>query len=183
MTGNIVATRYAKALFSLGREAGKGELDKYASSLDGLGAAFSKSPSLVEVFCSSMFTQAEKRKVLTKLGKSLSLHKTVVNFCLLLSERRRMNAFPDIVSAFQALLDAENGTIRGKLLTAIDLDEAKRTAYKAELEKKAGTKLELEFGVAPEILGGVVLKVGDKVLDASLRAQLSILKDSIKRGE
>ena len=183
MTGNIVATRYAKALFALGRKAGKGELDKFASSLNGIGEAYSKSPALAEVFCSSVFTQDEKRKVLTKLSKSLSLHKTVVNFCLLLSERRRMNVLPDIVTAFQALLDVEKGTIRGKLLTAIALDEAKRTAYQAELEKKAGTKLELEFGVAPEILGGVVLKVGDKVLDASLRAQLSILKDSIKRGE
>ena len=183
MTGNIVATRYAKALFSLGQKAGMGELDKYASSLGYLGDAVSKSPALAEVFCSSMFTQNEKRKVLTKLGKSLSLHKTVINFCLLLSERRRMNVLSDIVSAFQSLLDAEKGTIRGKLLTAIDLDDAKRAAYLAELEKKAGTKLELEFGVAPEILGGVILKVGDKVLDASLRAQLSILKDSIKRGE
>ena len=68
-------------------------------------------------------------------------------------------------------------------MTAVELAEAKRVQVKAALEQQAGRKLELTFSVNKDILGGVVLKVGDRVLDASLRAQLGILKDNIKRGE
>ena len=68
-------------------------------------------------------------------------------------------------------------------MTAIELANAKRDKVKAQLEAQAGRKLELGFSVDKNILGGVVLKVGDRILDASLRAQLGILKDNIKRGE
>jgi len=94
-----------------------------------------------------------------------------------------MGSIDGIADAFDTLLDVKNGVIRGEILTAVELEGQKQEAVLSDLEKKAGRKLALQFGVAPEILGGVVLKVGDKVMDASLRAQLSILKDSIKRGE
>ena len=65
----------------------------------------------------------------------------------------------------------------------MELTEDKQAAIRATLEQKAGTGIELGFDVDPDILGGVVLKVGDKVLDASLRAQLAILRETFKRGE
>ena len=183
MTGNIIANRYAKALFSLGCQTGDKALNAYAGSLGKLRKAVQVNPSLAQVFRSPIFTLSEKRNVLTKLAKSLSLDKTVHNFCLLLAEKNRMDSIEGIASAFDTLLDARNGIIRGEILTAVELEGQKQEAVLSDLEKKAGRKLALQFGVAPEILGGVVLKVGDKVMDASLRAQLSILKDSIKRGE
>ena len=75
------------------------------------------------------------------------------------------------------------GIIRGKLTTAISLTQAEQKTYKAELEKKAGSPIELTFDVDDSILGGVVLKVGDRVLDASLRAQLENLRETFKRGK
>ena len=70
-----------------------------------------------------------------------------------------------------------------KLTTAISLTQAEQKTYKAELEKKAGSPIELTFDVDDSILGGVVLKVGDRVLDASLRAQLENLRETFKRGK
>ena len=67
--------------------------------------------------------------------------------------------------------------------TAFALADARQDQIKVKLEKQSGKKLVLSFAVDPSIIGGVVLKVGDKVLDASLRAQLEILKEQIKRGE
>ena len=64
-----------------------------------------------------------------------------------------------------------------------ELSEERKSAIQANLEKQAGKKLELSFATDKDILGGIVLKVGDKVMDASLKAQLQILKENIKRGE
>jgi F-type H+-transporting ATPase subunit delta len=183
LTGNIVARRYAQALFDLGRKSGLPELEGYASALGELRSALVESPDLVRVFHNPIFTSEEKKKVVKKLAGKLKIKGTILNFCLLLADKDRLAEFPGIADAFDRMLDAEKGVVRGQLLTAVPLDEAKQAQVIKQLEKKAKRTLVLEFGVTPEILGGVVLKVGDQVLDASLRAQLSILKDTIKRGE
>ena len=64
-----------------------------------------------------------------------------------------------------------------------ELNEERKSAIKARLEEQAGKKLELDFETDKDILGGIVLKIGDKVMDASLKAQLQVLKENIKRGE
>ena len=183
MTGNIIARRYARALFALGKKSGLPELEGYASSLEDMRSALAQSPDLVRVFRNPIFTAEEKKKVIGKLAAKLKLKGTILDFCLLLADKNRLREFDGIVSMFSDLLDAEKGVLRGELLTAVALEAEKQAEIVKELEKKAKRTLVLEFGVSPEILGGVVLKVGDQVMDASLRAQLSILKDTIKRGE
>lgn len=183
MTGNIIARRYAGALFALGRKSGLPELEGYASSLEALRSVLTESPDLARVFKNPIFTAEEKKSVVKKIAAKLKIKGTILDFCLLLAEKNRLREFDGIVSTFGALLDAEKGVVRGELLTAVELEQAKRDEIVKQLESKAKRTLVLEFGVSPEILGGVVLKVGDQVMDASLRAQLSILKDTIKRGE
>ena len=183
MTGNIVAHRYARALFALGKKSGLPELESYAASLAGMRQALTASPDLVRVFRNPIFSIAEKKKLVGSIAKKIKLEGPTLNFCLLLAEKGRLDCLEAIATVFDELLDAEKGVLRGKLLTAINLDQAKQAAITAQLETTAKRSLTLEFGVEPEILGGVVLKVGDQVMDASLRAQLSILKDTIKRGE
>jgi len=183
LTGNIVARRYAQALFALGKQTGLPELESYASSLGALSSALQASPDLNRVFKTPILTADEKKKVVTDLAGKLQIEGTILNFLKLLADKNRLRDLSGIAAVFGELLDAEKGVLRGKLLTAVKLDQKKQEAVVKQLEKKAKRTLVLEFGVSPEILGGVVLKVGDKILDASLRAQLSILKDTIKRGE
>jgi len=183
LTGNIAARRYAQALFSLGRKTGLPELEGYAESLGALRSTLAESPDLVRVFKNPIFTHEEKKKVIEKLAAKFKLKGTIVNFFRLLADKDRLRELEDICDRFNRLLDAEKGVVRGTLLTAVPLNEEKRTAVVRQLEEKAERTLVLEFGVSPEILGGVVLKIGDQVMDASLRAQLSILKDTIKKGE
>lgn len=183
MTGNIAARRYARALFALGKKTGLPELESYAASLGAMRSALAESPDLVRVFKNPIFSNDEKRKVIDKLAAKLKPKGTILNFFRLLADKDRLRELDGISAIFDQLLDAEKGVVRGELLTAVPLDEEKRSAVVKQLEKKAKRTLVLEFGVSPEIIGGVVLKVGDQVMDASLRAQLSILKDTIKRGE
>mgnify|MGYP003248871010 CR=1 FL=1 len=171
MTDAIVARRYAGAIFALGKQQGDEALSRYGSDLAALGDMLAASPKLDAALKSPVISIDEKKAVMGKLLKKIKADKTVSNFCLLLADKERL-----------AYLDAK-GIIRGTLTTAVELTDNKRAELKAELEKKAGASIELAFDVDASILGGVVLKVGDRVLDASLRAQLAILRETFKRGE
>lgn len=183
MTGNVVARRYAKALFAFGEKKGPAELEAYGKELSQLAGVLAGSPDAMRFFKSPVFSTDEKKAVLGKLLESVAVSPSMKNFCDLLADKNRLPFLPDIADAFGKLLDALKGVVRGRVVTAVELPEARRIDIKNKLEKQAGKQLELDYAVDKGILGGIVLKVGDRVLDASLRAQLDILKETIKRGE
>jgi len=183
LTGNIIARRYAKALYALGKKKGDAELAVYGKDLDALTEVLEAAPVLLKVFANPVVGAEEKKSALMAVVEKLSLSPMVRNFLGLLAEKERLSYLPEIAAYFKTLLDASLGVVRGKLMTAVALAEPRQDEIKAKLESQTGKKLELTFGVDSSILGGVVLKVGDKVLDASIRAQLEILKDQIKRGD
>ncbi len=183
MTGNIAARRYARALFALGKSSGMPELETCSTNLAALQEAIALSPDLLRVFKNPIFSTDEKKKVLQKLASKLGIKGIVLNFCLLLADKGRLGDIESIIFAFDSLLDEEKGIMRGELYTAVSLEPERQTEITARLEAQLKRSLVLKFGVMPEILGGFVLKVGDLMQDAGLRTQLSILKDTIKRGE
>lgn len=183
MTGNIVARRYAKALFALGEKKGKTELDAYGKDLAQLAEVLDQSPDVLGFFKNPVFSATEKKAVLEKILGKVSVQPLVKDFCDLLADKGRLSSLQDIADDFAIFLDEVQGVLRGKLVTAVDLSKDRKAELQAQLEKQTGSKVSLDYDVDKEILGGVVLKVGDKVLDASLRAQLEILKETIKRGE
>lgn len=183
MNGDIVAGRYAHALFSLGQEKGLETLEQYGTVMNALGQSLAGAPELVRVFAAPVITIAEKRRVIAELLGRVHADETIHRFCLLLADKERLALLQDIAAVFGRLLDTAKGIVRGKLVTAVSLDDKRRESLVKKLEKGTKQKLLLSFEVDPALLGGVVLTVGDKVLDASLKAQLNILKDTIKRGE
>ncbi|MDR1490979.1 MAG: F0F1 ATP synthase subunit delta [Desulfovibrio sp.] len=183
MTGDIVARRYARALFALSRGKGLAALENCASALSALRLALDLSPDLREAFKNPAFTAAEKKKILETLAPRLDMRGTVLVFCKLLADKNRLRDFSAIADSFNALLDAEKNIVRGELYTAVPLDDAQKAELSRRLGEKGACELELKFNVSPEILGGLVLRIGDRVMDASLRAQLTILKDAISKGE
>ncbi len=182
MTDTVIARRYANALFAIGKKAGMASLEKYGSGLSQLDSLLQGSPELDKVFKSPVVTAEEKKKVLGRVLKDLDADSTMSNFCLLLADKNRLSNLRRIASCYGTLLDTEKGVIRGHLLTAVKLDAKRQGTIKKQLEGKAGKSLELTFAVDSSILGGVVLKVGDRVMDASVRAQLAILREIIKRA-
>lgn len=183
MTDSVVARRYANALFSIGKKSDKQSLEDYGKTLSSLVELLVLSPDLDKVFKSPVVTTAEKSKIIGKLLSKIKADKVTNNFCLLLADKNRLSYLQQISAYYSVLLDEEKGVVRGRLLTAVSLDAKKQGTIKDMLEKKSTMKLELAFDVDKAILGGVVLKIGDRVMDASLRAQLAILRDTIKRGE
>ena len=183
MSGNIVARRYAKALFTVGQKQGAAELETYGKQLAELSGALAESPEAVRFFRNPVFSVEEKKVVLGQIIEKLGLTKSLSNFVNLLADKSRLVSLPEIAEDFKAMLDELNGIVSGKLVTAVALSDTRKVELKERLEKQTGKKLVLDFDTNAEILGGIVLQIGDSVLDASLRAQLNILKETIKRGE
>ncbi len=183
MTGNVVARRYAKALFAVAQKGGTKDLDVYGKDLAGLADVLDTTPEALGFFKNPTFDASEKKAVLGALLAKLSVNPTVKNFCDLLADKDRLPVLPAIAEVYKKMLEDVQGVVSGSLVTAVELPETRQNQIREELTRKAGKTLELDFAVDKEILGGVILKVGDKVLDASLRAQLHILKEQIKRGE
>lgn len=183
ITGNTVSRRYATALFNLGREAGQGEMEKYGATLNDLCRTMEENPSLAEVFHNPILSSENKKSVVTALLADLQSDEQVRRFCQLLADKDRLDLVPAIAKDYTDLVYQARGIDRGVLTTAVELDAERKTAITKQLEKQTKRKLELAFVVDASILGGIVLKIGDMVLDASLRAQLENLRDAIKRGE
>lgn len=183
MIGNIVARRYARALFSLGKEQGDAELIAYGKNLSGLVEALKESPQLDRIFRNPVFKAEEKKAVLDAILSKIEPKQMVINFCHLLADNNRLSFFAEIEAFYAQLLDEHQGVSRGEVVTAIKLDKDLKDKLKSSLEEKVSRQLVLEYAVDPSILGGLVLKVGDRVMDASLRAQLVAMKETIKRGE
>ena len=182
MTDTVVARRYASALFSLGRREGGDALSRHGACLAALGEMVAEETKLASVLKSPVIGVEEKKGILGALLDKLGADKTMRNFCFLLADKERLASLRQIADWYGILLDEANGVLRGKVITAIKLTKEKQEKLRAELAKKSGGDIELTFSVDPEILGGMVLAVGDKVLDSSLRAQLGILRETFKRG-
>ncbi len=182
MNDAVIARRYAEALFSLSRREGGDAAERHGQCLAGLAGMIGLEPRLAQTLKSPVVSIAEKKAVLKELLKYLDSDVTMSNFCNLLADKGRLGALLSIERCYRDLLDASRGVVRGKVTTAIQLTPAKQDRLREELKKRIGSDIELQFDVDAEILGGMVLAVGDKVLDSSLRAQLGILRKSLIRG-
>ena len=183
MTGSHIARSYARALLAVGNKLGPDTVENCKKDLLQFKEAVTLSPELAKVFKNPIITKDEKVGVVKALSEKLDVSPTMRNFAQLLAEKGRFDLVDVITDVYTKLLDAQSGLIRGKMITAFTLSDQQKTEVIEQLERQTGRKIVLDFDVSPEIIGGVVLEIGDEVLDASLRAQLSILKDTIKRGE
>ncbi len=182
MTDTIVARRYAGAMFDLSRKEGVDALTAHGQCLADLRELIAAMPKLAATFKSPTVSVAEKKGVIGAVLEKLGADQIMRNFCFLLADKGRLGQLGDIAEWYNIKLDEANGVLRGRVTTAIKLSKAKQEEIKAQLQKKCAGTMEISFHVDPEILGGMVLSVGDRVMDSSLRAQLGILRETFKRG-
>ncbi|MCC8193158.1 MAG: F0F1 ATP synthase subunit delta [Deltaproteobacteria bacterium] len=182
MTGSVAARRYAKALFDLAKTSGGDAPEKAGADIENFASLARESAALSALFRDPVFSPEEKRNVIAALADRLETGAMVRDFLSLLADKHRLDLLDKIAAEYRVLLDAARGILRGEMVSAVPLDEKTRATVLGQLEKKAGKSLVLDFRVDESLLGGMLLKVGDNVMDASLKTQLSLLKDTIKRG-
>jgi F-type H+-transporting ATPase subunit delta len=169
---------YAEALFDVAKE--KGNLDTVVEQLGQFADALDSDRELQVFFFSPYFSSAEKSE---GLERALSGAETeLVNFLELLIEKHRMPAIFRIRREFEELWKRENRRIDVTVTSAVELDPEVVGKIGEEIEKQTGQKVELASRVDEEILGGIVLQVGNMVLDASIRSRLEKLRKSVAQA-
>jgi len=176
----ILARRYAKALFSLGKEDGKNE--QYSEVLSAIAELY-KDETVENALVNPLYPVEARLKVMAKIGELAKADAIMARFLALLVEKKRADILPDIAAEMRIMVDQEQNISHGSVVSAIELDDALKGKIQQALEKITGNKVILETSVDPSIIGGVIAKVGDLVLDGSIKTQLNGLKESIKGRE
>lgn len=181
MKNSILANRYAKALFSVAQE--ENAFDDYAKSMSEIAAAITTYPEVKDGLTNLMYPVDVRCKVMAHIAEAQGASQIIKNFLDLVIQKKRAAFLPEIAEAFQALIDVQRNVCQGTLITAMPLSSELNEKVQATLEKITGKKVVLTTKVDPAILGGIIAKVGDLVMDGSIRSQLQGLKESIKGSE
>ncbi len=177
MNGGRVARRYARAAFDLAVSAGQEEA--WLRDLRVMESILTQ-PELAALLENPAVTFDEKREV---VGRALEgLEPMRRNFAFVLIEHRRAAEIPEIVEEFQQELNAYQGIAIAEVTTAVPLDEAESRAVAGRLERLVGKRIILEKRVDPSILGGVIARIGDRLIDGSIAGQLESLRRELTPG-
>ena len=181
MTSLIVAKRYARALLEIGREDGKYE--QYGQEVAAFAGLLDQAPELEPALANPAFNFEGRKGLLAAILEKMGLSPIVNNFFKLLMDRKRIAAVRGINTVYQGLLDEVKGITRAQVVSAAALGEDEVARLAATLKQVAGREVRLEVREDPGLIGGVVARIGDLVLDGSVKRQLESLKDSLRRGE
>jgi F-type H+-transporting ATPase subunit delta len=177
-TSSGVAGRYATALFELALE--EKALEQVAVDLNRFGEALDAFDDLVRMVKSPAFTAEEQGRALAVILEELKIEGLTKNFLLLVAKNRRLFATPDMIRAFRAMFARHRGETSATVTAASKLTETQVTALRQALTAALGKKVMLEERVDAGLLGGLVVKVGSRMVDTSLRTKLNSLKVAMK---
>ena len=173
-----IAQVYARALFEVAQEHDK--LDLVREQLGQFADAVNESADLRVFFFSPYFSTEEKKDGLHKALTDAD--PAIVNFLETLLERHRMPVIFRIRSEYERLWDRENKLLPVEVTSAVDLDEATVKSIGERIGEQTGQRVELTSKVDPEILGGIVLRVGNSILDASIKHRLDQLRKHVAQA-
>jgi F-type H+-transporting ATPase subunit delta len=169
---------YARSLFQVAREQGK--LDLLREQLAQFAGALGEQRELAVFFFSPYFSTKEKQD---GLGRMLDgADPVLLNFLSLLIENHRMPVIFRIRAEYERLWDEENKTLPVEITSAIALDERTTASLGQTIGERAGRKVTLVARVDPDILGGIIVRVGNSILDASIRNRLEQLRTHVVQG-
>jgi F-type H+-transporting ATPase subunit delta len=173
-----IAQVYARSLFEVAQE--RDELDEIRDELNQFVDALNENRDLAVFFFSPYFSSEEKKDGLKRAIEGAA--DVFINFLEALIERHRMPAIFRIRTQYEQLWDEANKLLPVLVTTAVQLDESTITEIGERIGEQAGKKIELTSAVDPDILGGIVLRVGNFILDASIRNRLNQLRKQVAQA-
>jgi len=181
LTGSKISRRYAKALLSIGRD--EGVYGNYGENLKEFKAFCEESAEFFRIVSSKIFSLEDRRKILEVVLAKSGFSPMVQNFLRLLLDKDRIGAIGEITDYYASLTDELSGMARADIIAARPL-KAETLAGLEEVLRKITAKDVKTFVKEDEsLIGGVIVRIGDLVLDGSVKAQIEGLKETIRRGE
>ena len=175
-----VSGRYATALFELARD--QKSIDAVKADLDKFDAMLTGSPELVRLVRSPVFTSDAQIKALSAVLDRAGIKGTAANFLKVLTKNRRLFAASDVIRAFRALVAKFKGEATAEVTVAEKLSDKNLDALKSALKTVSGKDVDLNVKVDPSIIGGLVVKLGSRMVDSSLRTKLNSIKNAMKEA-
>ncbi len=180
MSIETVARRYAVALADVVTK--NGEIEIIRDELGQFAALMTGNPQLLEIFRNPAVPFENKRNVLESLIAKARPAKTTANFLRVLQRNHRLADLPVVNERFNTVLEERAGLITAEVTTAQPLAAAQQTALQTRLQEITGKRVKLDFRINPEIIGGVVTRIGSTVYDGSVKNQLQQLKEKMIRS-
>jgi F-type H+-transporting ATPase subunit delta len=175
---SALAERYAAALFDIADE--RRMLDAVAGNLRQLRDMMSESADLMRLVRSPVVSRLEQGKAMTALAERAGLSPLVRDFLAVVARNRRLFAVPAMIEAYLAQLAARRGEVTAEVTAAQALSEAQLGALDEQLRRTVGRRVAIDVRVEPELLGGMIVKVGSRMVDSSLRSKLHRLQIAMK---
>lgn len=173
-----VAGRYAAALFDLAKERNQtseveADLGKFQSLLD-------LSPDLSSLVRSPLYSSEQQSAAIVEIAAKAGINETTTNFLRLIARNRRLFAVADMIKAYRALAARGRDEVTAEVTSAVALSDEQLAELKATLKASVGKDVQLATRVDPSLLGGLIVKVGSRMVDSSLRTKLSNLRVALR---
>jgi F-type H+-transporting ATPase subunit delta len=173
-----IAIRYATAVFELAKQEKK--LKQLEKDVDELDDALTKSSELRSLVTSPLYTRSEVGQAIEALARSMKLQPAMVNTLALMATKRRLFVMPNWLAALRARIAEEKGKITAEVISAKALSKVQSVSLAETLKAQMSMDVELKATVDESLIGGLVVKVGSKMIDTSIRAKLNALQNKMK---
>lgn len=177
---NSAARRYAKALIEIGAE--EKAVEKYGSELRSAAAHFGHEPNLYKALTNPMYKLESRRELIASVSKSLGLSQYVAKFLTILVETRKIGLLDEISDAYSRLEDELVGRIKAVVESPEELGASILDEIKQKLSSSTGKDVVLTHRKNADLLGGLVIRIDNTILDGSLKTQLELMKEKILEG-
>jgi F-type H+-transporting ATPase subunit delta len=173
-----LAGRYANALFELAQD--QKSVDAVSADLASLRRALESSPDLTRLVRSPVFSAQDHAKALKAILEKMGANALTAKFVLLLAEKRRLFVLIQIIAAYEHLVAKSRGETEAEVTAARALSDSEISELKSVLKSRLGKEPRLHAKIDPTLLGGLVVKVGSRMIDSSLRTKLDGLRAAMK---
>ena len=174
-----LAGRYAGALYALAEESGK--IDAVVNDMNGFAELVSANQDMRMLVESPAITWAEQTKAVTAVLEKGGADALTVKFVGTVASNGRLHALSRIISAFLAEHARRRGEVSAEVISAVEMDDARRARVEQAVSKLAGSdKLSLSMRVDPSLIGGLVVRIGSRMIDTSIRTKLNRLETAMK---
>ena len=173
-----IAARYATAVFELAKEAG--QLDALERDVDALDAAIEESADLRDLIRSPIYTRDQQSAAVAALAQKMGLTDTVANTLKLMATKRRLFVLTHMLVVLRGKIADEKGEVTAEVQTAHALSEEQQSELDKSLKASVGKDVKMKVSVDESLIGGLIVKVGSKMIDTSIRSKLAALQNTMK---
>ncbi len=173
-----IAARYATAIFELAKE--DKSLDAVEKDVDALDAAMADSEDFRNLISSPVYSRGDQQAAITAIATKMGLSGNLTNLMGLMASKRRLFVLPQLIRALRDMIADAKGEVSADVVAAKELTKAQQDKLAKSLKASVGKDVKINMAVDESLIGGLVVKVGSKMIDTSIRSKLSNLQNAMK---